>query len=978
MKIKTALALLSSALIAGSVFSADNNARGKSLYHSTPYQRSGVILGGIGSGYVELRSDGGFPDWAIYNRGQWAYRADYMAQNRSSRAALPEMNDDSLQFFILARPADGSRPVARRLGTVGTHMGVYTYNTWLQNVESIDADQTFPGMTLYYNDPALPLEVSGQFFSPIIPHELRVAGTPGFYAVFTIKNTSDKAQDVSLASYLRNPLARSLDAVDRFASKRKLKSSVKRDGDLATLTLRTDSDTKHVNTLGSLSFSVQGGEPSWIGMDFGNYLQGRTMVVKQWNQRYETAMRAWRFSGILPGTNPQVCPTEITAMLDVAKQQMIGGEFGALTDSPAAAAAKRRAERLAKKNPAALKLEQQRQTIATLTEEQVAGIIEKAGQVASLQSIIQQAKDVDPDYLDPKKRGRELVDAIAQIVALYAGDNNAAPTWGDSMLNTKITLAPGETREIKFVLSWYFPNHISPLDGRNMGHMYSHWFKDSEEVNDFLVKNYGDFSKKVNEFRSLMRDNTLPPKLTDAISAQLSTLICSSAWNADNKTGIWEGLGTMGYNPATCYEHGSHPVAALFPEFQKLVTANSIIYQNDTTGRMYILLPNDLNNGRKNAGYGYVDRNSHFVWMVGRDYLWFGDKEFLKKYYPRIVLSMGVFGSPEMDTDGDGLPDTHTESNTYDTWELQGTSSYMSSLWIVALRTAIRMAEDYGDLKNAAKWKSVLERAVKSMEAKLWNGEYYSLWYDHKKPQSDGSPLRDEGCMVDQIIGEYYTRLLGLGNTLDKSRVHAALAAIYKYNFDPEHGLHNGIYPPHKQPRFPTYQNVQGQGNWTGIEHNAIAMYIDHGLIKEGLDILDAVHQRYMRAGRYPNHHECGDRYIRPLSIWAALLAITGYKIDYPLGILTIAPPYKQETMTAPWVSATGLGSFTRTDKTFDFTCKQGEMPIRELRVNIPVKTVSLNGKQVAVKIGQTADQLTSLRFETPVTLKPNDTLKLR
>src|SRR5271157_6579384 len=36
---------------------------------------SGAPLGGIGTGFIELRPDGGFYEWQIFNSGAWAGRA---------------------------------------------------------------------------------------------------------------------------------------------------------------------------------------------------------------------------------------------------------------------------------------------------------------------------------------------------------------------------------------------------------------------------------------------------------------------------------------------------------------------------------------------------------------------------------------------------------------------------------------------------------------------------------------------------------------------------------------------------------------------------------------------------------------------------------------------------------------------------------------------------------------------------------------
>ncbi len=929
------------AILSAGAFAA-NEGTAQSVINSTVEQNCGSLMGGLGTGYIELRPDGCFHDWSIFNRGPWAYRGDFLADPklRQDRNALGEMNADAMQFFIRAC-APGEKPVARRLSLNGSQVNIYS-TSWMQTVQSISYDYTFPGATLSYVDPTLPVKVTGQFFSPVIPHDTKVSGTPGFYAVFTVKNTSSQPQEISLATYLRNPLARGGAAAERGAEARKLRTTVNTEKDTTYLTMQTDSAMPFKSTLGSMCLSVSGGEPSWIAGDFGEYLTGRTIQVNPWQQRHETSLREFRETGRLPNTGDQPCPVKL-GVLTVG-----GGSMPNMHAWPTELASKR-AE------------------LDKLTDAEVAQILEQARNTASLRSVVQEAQAVDPDLLVPSKKGRDLVEILRQVVAQYAGTDGKAVNWGDNMLCSTLTLKPGEERQIRLALSWYFPNHLSPKGERNMGHMYSNWFKDAEEVNRFLTANFSDFSSRVNAFRQTLQDTTLPNDLMSSASGQLNTLISSSWWMQDGKMGIWEGLGCCGLNAATVLEQGSHPITALFPEFEKAWTDLAITWQNDTTGRMYILFPSDLNNGNKNQGYGYVDRNCHFVWNICRDYLWFGDKQYLDTYYPRIIKSLSVFEG--LDSDGDGLPDQNTKSNTYDTWDFQGVPSYFCSLWIGALRCGIRMADDAGDTANAAKWQAILDKAVKNFDAKIWNGEYYSLWVK--------DDLRDEACFADQLTGELYTRLMGLGNTLPAERVREVLGVIYKYNFDYDHGLHNAAYPPGRQPRMPTFQNVQVDGKWPGTEYAVAAMMIDHGMVKEGMDIVTAVKQRYLRAGRFQNYEECGNRYNRPMSIWAALLASTGFKIDTPKQILTIAPPIKENPLKAPWVSAAGWGQFIRTANTFEMTCANGEAGFRELRLNVPVKQAQLDGKALPCKV-KSEDGLTVVRFEQPLTLKAGQTLTLK
>ena len=93
---------------------------------------------------------------------------------------------------------------------------------------------------------------------------------------------------------------------------------------------------------------------------------------------------------------------------------------------------------------------------------------------------------------------------------------------------------------------------------------------------------------------------------------------------------------------------------------------------------------------------------------------------------------------------------------------------------------------------------------------------------------------------------------------------------------------------------------------WTGVEYAISSMLIDFGMVRQGLDVARAVHDRYLRAGSCWNHNECGSHYYRAMSSWATLLAATGFKPDAPRHTLTIAPAGE------PGRAARALGAFDR------------------------------------------------------------------
>ena len=143
---------------------------------------SGAPLGGIGTGFVEIRADGCFYEWQIFNSGPWA-------QNARSTTAPPAAGPQYLRFLLRAKRASEEVPQVRRLYLRSDENDLYTL-PFVQDVESIDYSAWFPMTGLRYNDPSLPVRASAQVFSPFIPGNARDSATPGFHVVYTLENVS--------------------------------------------------------------------------------------------------------------------------------------------------------------------------------------------------------------------------------------------------------------------------------------------------------------------------------------------------------------------------------------------------------------------------------------------------------------------------------------------------------------------------------------------------------------------------------------------------------------------------------------------------------------------------------------------------------------------------------------------------------------------------------------------------------------------
>ncbi len=533
-------------------------------------------------------------------------------------------------------------------------------------------------------------------------------------------------------------------------------------------------------------------------------------------------------------------------------------------------------------------------------------------------------------------------------------------------LASNVELHPGESRDIRFSLAWHFPNFYN-TDGSIAGHQYENWFNDSLSVTNFLKKTYDDCYRRTKALSDTIYQTSLPVELPDCWSAQLSTLAKATWWTRDGDFAVWEGVGCCGLNTTDIMYQGSFSILALFPQLQKrMMRMNAGVQRED--GFVHHVFRGDLKHIDED-GFERVDMNPQFVMLVWRDFLWTGDMEFLRRLWPHVRNAMEAMAG--LDRDGDALPDFETKRNTYDAWDFRGASSYISSLAIAAYEAAARIAESLEEKACVRKWRDALRKGAAAMDAKLWNGNYYSLWVDGRD--------RDECCMADQISGDWFATLMGFGPLLGKERIRKAAQSVLHCNFTPEGGLLNAAYPPDAKPQPSTYLNAQATANWTGIEYAFASMLMEFGMFDEALDIVRSVGRRHLRAGTAWNHIECGEHYYRAMSSWSTLISAAGFKYDAAHKCVTFAPAVKDEVFRAPWFTPSGWGIYSKDARSALILLKGGQLEIQKLRLggfSGPPGRVMLGGESVKAK-AHTSDGALELVFQESITITVESQLNI-
>jgi len=851
---------------------------------------SGIPLGGIGTGTVEIWDDGMFHDWQIFNMGRWSPASeecffkrgvnkcgetderDLLFSERikvAEQAIKSEILAPQDLIFAIRVKEEGKEPVVRYLGhdpeIVEMHVA-----SWRQCVEVIEYDGRFPVATLTYKDSSLPLQVQAEVFSSFLPSDEKNSGIPGFYMNFKLKNMAKKRVEASIMGILKNPAS-------KMGSDELLRHYSYKDGDSVYIKLCSDNVMKDAPNYGDMTFAVTGGE---IGnINICNW-HGRRADRELWND-WGSAL--------------------VSYFYDFRDK---GNIFSSDRTSPV-------------KNL-------YRSDLTGLSAEDKERLLEELLTDALIRNFYDRIREYSPAEVESK----DFIDRFlhhALVVSPTRWPKVEERGW-DSVLCSKVTLSPMGSEEILFTVSWYYPNHYSPNVG-NMGHMYENWFADSLEVNRYLVENFVEFYNKTLSFRDSLYCSTIGEIAVEAIGSQLTTLFKSSWWLKDGLFGIWEGLGSCGFHTTDVSYYGTYPIITLFPDLQKTQMLQGAKYQNEA-GRVHHTFLDDFFHVDIDS-YERVDMNPQFVMMAYRDYVLTGDEEYIRRLWPYILKAMN--NTALLDADGDGLPDKDCEKQTYDVWNLSGCPSYIGSLWLGALYCAIKVARLMGDEQKADEWSRIYEKGKDSFKKLLWNGEYYNLWVDPETGK------KDESCMADQISGEGFLRINGIGSFLDDNHVKELLATIFKYNYSVEDGLMNARVFKDRQCSIHTYKSFHAIVPWSGVEYLMAGFMIQNGLVGEAYEIIENIHKRYFYSGKFWRHMECGENYYRALSSWSIMVAFAGFKWDGVSKSITfnpfVSPKDFNILFAVPGVWGTYKQKNTRREKYISLYITSGKLELSQIEL---------------------------------------------
>jgi hypothetical protein len=563
-------------------------------------------------------------------------------------------------------------------------------------------------------------------------------------------------------------------------------------------------------------------------------------------------------------------------------------------------------------------------------------------------------------------------------------------------ISQELHLDPGESVTVTCLLAWSFPNLKLDRLGDHRGRWYAGKFPRALEVIDYFVANAARLSRQTRLWRDTWYDSSLPYWFLDRTFLNTSILATSTCFRlGDGRFYGWEGVGCCAGTCTHVWQY-AQAAARLFPDLERSLRER-VDYgvAMDDNGRIRF-------RGEHNDHWA-VDGQCGVILRTYREHLVSADAGFLARVWPRARKALEFV--IQQDARADGILDG-PQHNTLDT-DWWGEIAWLSGMYLAALRAGEEMARAMGDEAFAVQCRSIFGIGRKRLVEGLFDGDYFINKVDPSKADTINSGT---GCHIDQVFGQSWAAQVGLGRVLPQKESISALKSLWLYNFTPDVGLYRKVMKPGRWYAMPgeagllmctfprndwDYDRAKGKGpDWAagyfnecmnGFEYQVAWHMIAEGLVKEGLAVTRAVHDRYHGSRRNPwTEIECGDHYARSMASYGVFLTACGFEYHGPDGSLGFAPAIHPERFKAAFTAAEGWGSYSQTQLPHKFVAalelKSGELKLNQLSVRAthPVSEVKVkHGSRTLAATVEQREGRTIIRLKRKTVIKAGQTLEV-
>lgn len=860
--------------------------------------RSGVPLGGIGCGKIEILTDGAL--------------GYYTGNNNWDR---PTGRLKGAFFAVYAESAGKSAARILRLPSADEYSGV-------KNVGGVEYSGWFPTAQLTYNDTDLPAQVSLYAWSPLIPNNIDDSSLPTAVFRFTLRNPNDEPMKAAILMSWPNMIGFGGDRDTKWDDLNGNVQSFKDKGDQCMLVYSKNAKSAVDPTyIGSYVLSVSkesssisyikefdaasAALPFWDSFSTSGTIKGgassrpttqpcsalsATISMKPHETRNLDFILVWHFPNHItvnkdwiPSNEKEASSKDVDLAIDgdpttrwATGRRMLPGDTYILD-----LGRPQRFSKLVLDSKASPNDYPQGYIIETSNDGNLWTTVAKA---TAEQTAAQQSEG-ELNIIFPEQSARFI--RITQT--------GESPSWFWSIHELRIYDSSGapislEGAKTSALLTKYKSKEIRS----NVGHYYSRRFSDATEIAEYMHSNQIRLLSQTLEWQKHVRNSNLPGWLKlKMINCAFPVYACSIL-TKDGRFAVQESpvdmggaIGTMDQRMAAhafwtqMFPKLDESELRLFARCQDLVkpVADGRITHFD--GNIHLVI------GDPNVPYGitdWPDLSCSWVMQVVKFYKWTNDRKFAQDMWPHVKRAMAWLKSADLD--GDQIPEG---GSTYDYETLpRGAFCYTASCYLGALKTAADMAKLLGDEESVGSYEAQFAATQESLMKTLWNGRYF---IKHFEPATGRT---NPNSFIAQLAGDWLSRLTASGRTLSPEVTESVVRETIARHVKPFYPIPPIETTPDGKIAFPGCYALQHEP-YLGCEA-IYECYTDDGLevIKRIYDAVWLVnHNPWQQPLSFqaPSGEQGGlVSYMTCPTTWHVLNALSGITLDLTKQMIYISP----------------------------------------------------------------------------------------
>ena len=468
--------------------------------------------------------------------------------------------------------------------------------------------------------------------------------------------------------------------------------------------------------------------------------------------------------------------------------------------------------------------------------------------------------------------------------------------YDGSVVAVKTKLNKGQTKHIRFMLVWFFPElkidsqTMSPdyywRGGSDYGRYFHNYFHSIKELIYYAAAQKETIYRGIEEWQAPILTSTLPDwykfKLINSAYVIYTNMVLNKKGDVTINEGGMGGLaGTM--DQRIC----SHPFYQKFFTQLDRSEMNIFAYGQAADGSIphfighYYFGMGTVGGRLPTENNWMLDNTEGWIIQLAKDFEQTGDTAYLQHHVGRV--KDGLLFLQNKIQEGLHIP---VGTTIYDDYHHPPVYSYGASMYLACLNAAKAIAIALNDNEWRHQCDEQFVSARNEMIQLLWNGKWFSYGC-----QTDGSKHIDSIVFTGQLGGQFISRYCGWGDILPMNYIQAAIVAQFKTSL-----YHTPDYYANKVWNVTDGRGMDMPGSqcWPFyLESYTGLTALQAGYVDDAMDILRHIQLVHLRKGwtwcqNLWNHASLN--YMTAPVTWFSTDVLAGAGINIPRHELRLAP----------------------------------------------------------------------------------------